>query len=426
MAHPVTSQPPETQRSAPRLGGSTETIIVGAGIAGLACARRLQEAGRRFLLISEDVGGRIRQSRDGAVNLGAYYVRADYTHVNRYVRLGRRIDRLVTQRHYGRDTYTYWDPRLLLHLPQATRFLRLLAEFRARHNVFKRRSISIGQAAAIREDPMLLELYHQPAPDFIAQHRINDLARWYLAPGLHGTAFASLHEITAFTLLLGALPVLVRAYEFTPRFDRLVDGFVDAIAADTVTGLSAHGAGYDIETKANGTLTTERLVIATPTDVAKKLLDLPAAKRPVSAHMFHVFGALRDPFRRADIHLFPESDPTLAIARQESGTVLLSSRRRHPDLDRYFSNWEVLEHKHWNPAFHLLGDDLLEAEQGPNLYLIGDHNIVGLEDAYLTGLHAANRIIAATDSRDRAPEQRAPTDSRHHETTAPNSGVRRH
>jgi hypothetical protein len=88
----------------------------------------------------------------------------------------------------------------------------------------------------------------------------------------------------------------------------------------------------------------------------------------------------------------------LAIARQENGTFLVSSQQPQPDLGRYFTTWRVLECRHWNPAFHLLGDTLLECEQGPGLYLVGDHNIVALEDAYLTGLYAANRIIHATAS----------------------------
>ena len=392
----VTSASFRTHPSAASIDGAKETIIVGAGIAGLACALRLHRAGRPFLMISENVGGRIRRSRDGAVNLGAYYVRADYTHVNRYVRLGRRIDRLAIQRHNGDDTYTYWDGRLFFHLPEAIRFIRLLVLFRRRYNTLKRRSIAMGQAAAIRSDPVLRRLYQQPASDFIDQHQISNLARWYVAPGLHGTAFSSLCDVTAFTLLLDSLPVLIPTYEFTPQFDRLVEGFVDAIAEDTVTALHCRGGGYEIETKANGKLTTDRVVIATPTDVATRLLGLPAAERPVAAHMFHIAGTARDAYDRADIHLFAEHDPTLAIARQAGRTFVVSSRQRYPDLDRYFSAWNVLEHRHWNSAFHLVGETLLECEQGPNLYLIGDYNIVGLEDAYLTGHYAADRIITTS------------------------------
>ena len=385
---------PETGAVAPRVE-SHDTIIVGAGIAGLGCARRLHDAGHTFLVISEDVGGRIQRSGDGAVNLGAYYVRSDYGNVNRYMRLGRRLDRLSIQRHDADgNTYGYWNRRLLLHLPQVARFLRLLVQFRRRYSRLKLRSAVIGQAGAITFDPLLRALYHQPATDFIEHHRIGDLAHWYLEPGVHGTTFTGLRDITAFTLLLAALPILLPAYEFTPLLDELVDGFTNAIVADRVTGINTHPNGYEVRTRTHGTLVAQRVVVATPLDVAKQLLGLSTSKRPATAHMFHVAGKLRYPYDRGDIHLFPATDTTLAIARQESGAILVCSQDRHPDLDRYLITWRVIEHTHWNPAFHIIGHELHKCEQGPNLYMVGDHNIVGLEDAYLTGVYAANRIIA--------------------------------
>ncbi|MCP5110297.1 MAG: NAD(P)/FAD-dependent oxidoreductase, partial [bacterium] len=156
---------PETDLVAPG-GELQDTIIVGAGIAGLACARRLHDSGHRFHVISENVGGRIERSPDGTLNLGAYYVRSDYSHVNQYVQLGRRLDRLAVQRHdTGNSTYRYWDRRLLLHMPQAVRFLRLLVDFRRRYNTLKQLTISTGQANAIRSDAVLHRLYRQPALD---------------------------------------------------------------------------------------------------------------------------------------------------------------------------------------------------------------------------------------------------------------------
>ena len=386
------------------LAPTNRTIIIGAGIAGLACARRLRDAGHPFQVISKDVGGRIERSPDGTLNLGAYYVRSDYSHVNQYVQLGRRLDRLAVQRHdAGNGFYRYWDRRLLLHMPQAARFLRLLVDFRRRYNKLKQSTIAAGQADAIRADAALHDLYRQPALDFVLEHRLDELAKLYIEPGIHGTTFTGLREITAFTMLLGALPILVPAYEFTPRLDRLTAGLKDRILADSVTAISAHPGGYRITTEAHGTTVATHVVVATPTAVAKKLLGLRSTKGSIDAHMFQVAGVLRHPYSRADINLFPAGDHTLAIARQAGGAVLLCSRLRSPDFGRYFAAWRVVAHRHWDPAFHLVGGDLLETEQERNLYLVGDHNIVGLEDAYLTGVHAADRMVAV-ESRKPATE----------------------
>ncbi|MEE8331882.1 MAG: NAD(P)-binding protein [Acidimicrobiia bacterium] len=390
MARPKRLQPTHQAATPP-----VETIIVGAGIAGLACARHLHDAGHPFLVISENVGGRVQRSRDGAINLGAYYVRADYTNVNRYVRLGRRIDRMAPQRHDEDSSYGLWDRRLLLHLPQAGRFLRLLIEFERHYGDFQQRCVTMGQPAAIRSDPLLLRLYHQPAQVFIDEHRLSHLARWYLMPWLLGTAFAPLHAMTAFPLLLGALPLLVPTYEFTLKTDLLIDGFADSIVEETVIGVGLAESSYVVDTSA-GSMMAKRVVIATPTDRARQLLGFAGGKRPVSAHMYQIDGVLRDAYNGADIHLVAGDDSVLAIARQANGSILWCSRLHPPDFDRYLTEWRVIDHKHWNPAFHILGNDLIECEQGPNLYLIGDHNIVGLEDAYLTGLYAANQIIAST------------------------------
>ncbi len=383
-------------RAVSSLARSRETIIVGGGIAGLACARRLDEAQQPFLLISENLGGRIRRSRDNAVNLGAYYVRADYHHVNQLVTRGRRINARATRRHDPEGCYTLWDRRLLLHLPQAAQFLTKLLAFRRHYEVFKANSVAMSQAQAIRSDPHLWHLYQQPASEFVREHRFDAIARDYMAPGLHGTTFLPLNQLTAFSLLLGALPVIVPIYEFTFQPDALVEGFSDALLEDTVTAITAHNSGYQIETQASGSFTADFVVVATPAEVSQQLLGLPAIKGPVQAQMFEIAGTLRGRYNRADINLFPANDPTLAIARQANGSILFCTQQQTPAFDHYFNSWKVIEHKHWNPAFNLVGETLLECEQAPNLYLIGDHNICGLEDAYISGLHAAKRITRSS------------------------------
>lgn len=373
---------------------SHDTVIIGGGIAGLACARRLHDGGRSFLLITENIGGRIRRSTDGAANLGAYYVRGDYHHVNRFVDRGRQIKRRRILRGVGDGLFTQSDLPLLRYLPQTVRFVRFMREFRNHYEHFKQDCLRMSQAQAIRSNPLLWDLYREPAPRMIQRLRIEDLARLYLAPAVHGTAFTSVDRVTAFTLLVGVLPTVIPMFEYTFRFDLITAGLEKALLFDSVTEVTTTGGRYSIQTRTSGILAADHVVVATPIDVSARLLELGPVKRPISAHTFIVKGNLRHPLDRAPFTLFPEGDPTFGIARQSGGSILFCSDSDDPDFDKHFTSWEVVEHHHWNPAFQLEGDALLECEQGPGLFVIGDHNVCDLEDAYITGVYAANRILA--------------------------------
>lgn len=379
-----------------RLSRRYETVIVGGGIAGLACARRLHDEGRSFLLITEDIGGRIRPSADGAVNLGAYYVRSDYSHVEPYVERGRRIKRRDILRGADDGSFTRSDLPLLRHLPQTIRFVRLMREFRRHYEPFKRACLEVSQAEAIRADPLLHDLYREPAADFVERHRVGAVSRHYLEPAIRATGFTSLSELTAFTLLVGVLPMVVPMFEYTFDLDALVAGFEQAVTLDSVTALSPTSDGFSIRARSGASIDAANVVVATPSDVAARLLELGPVKRPISAHMLLVRGNLRRPWSTAPYSVFPPGDEVFAIARQAGGSTLVSAATGEPDLTRIFSDGEVVEHHHWAPAFHLGGDALLECEQQPGLYLIGDHNVCDLEDAYLTGVYAASRIIAGS------------------------------
>ena len=340
-------------------------MIVGGGIAGLACARRLSDNRRGFVLITEDIGGRVRASRDGAANLGAYYVRADYLHVNRFVERGRRITRRQMLRGSDDGSFTRSDLPLLRHLPQTVRFIRVMREFRRHYDVFKRECMLVSQAAAIKADPMLWDLYREPARRFVRRHRIEDIARSYLAPAIQGTGFTSLDGLTAFTLLVGVLPTMIPIHEYTFRFDRLTAGFENSLLIDTVTELTPTLDGYLVRTQRSGNFTADNVVVATPTDVSARLLGLHSVKTPLAAHMFIVEGRLRRPWATATYSLFPERHCIFAIARLSNGATLFCAASGDPDFALYFHSWEVVEHHHWNPAFHLGGDALLDCEQRP-------------------------------------------------------------
>ncbi len=196
--------------------------------------------------------------------------------------------------------------------------------------------------------------------------------------------------------MVAILPMVIPAYEFTFRFETLMAGFEEALVLASVTEITRTTDHYEIRTHSTGSFAADNVVVATPIEVASLLLDLGETKSPIRGHTYRLRGALRQPWARVGFSLFPDSSDTCSIAQQNDGSILLLSVSEDPDFARYFSDWEVVEHLHWKPAFHLGGFALLECEQGAGLYLIGDHNVCTLEDAFITGIHAANRILART------------------------------
>jgi glycine/D-amino acid oxidase-like deaminating enzyme len=370
-----------------------ETIIIGGGIAGLACGRRLCDAGVEFTIVTRDVGGRIRRSQDGGQNLGAYYVMADYHHVQRYTRRGRELNMLRSRVHLESGSYTARNWRSLVTLPQSLRLRRLLRAFRSHYEAFKKACETTSQAQAIRADPFLWNLYRESASDLIEEHRIADFVGAFAAPSLHGTTFLPLSRLSGFVFLQFTLPMIVPIYEFSFQKDAMIRGFEDAIRLGSVTQIEREGDIHRVELAGGERMRARNLVVATPIDVSRRLLGLGPVKQPVRAHMFQISGTLRPAFARETIQLFGQNDSMLAIARQENGSILFCSRDEKPDFARFFENHRILEHHYWNPAFNLEGDTLLECEQVENLYLIGDCNVCGLEDSFITGLYAANRIL---------------------------------
>jgi len=372
---------------------SHETVIVGGGIAGLACGRQLHDHQQRFLLITESIGGRLRRSADGTANLGAYYVRGDYTHVNQFVDRGRRIRRRNILRGIDAESFSNSDLPLVMHVPETVRFLRLMREFRRHYASFQRDCLQSSQKAAIEGDPYLASLYRQPAREFVQRHRIETIARTYLAPAIHGTGFTQVDGLTAFTLMVAVLPTVVPMFEYTFRPDHLTEGFEGQLLFGSVASITRTDDGYSVHTRDSGTHYAQNVVVATPAAVSATLLDVGPMKRPISARMFLVRGRLLEPWAKTIVTLFPPGDTTFALAKQVDGSTVFCSASENPDFAKYFADWTVVEHVVWDPAFHLVGDELLDCEQGPGLFLIGDHNVCTLEDAYITGLYAANRIL---------------------------------
>ncbi|MFX0066931.1 MAG: NAD(P)-binding protein [Candidatus Hermodarchaeota archaeon] len=369
-----------------------ETIIIGAGIAGLACARRLQEKGRDFLIISKDIGGRVLTSTDGRVNYGAFFVCLDYQNMLKYVKLKSRIKLSDFCFHKGNKKYFLFEPKLIRYSLQFIKVLYLLYEFRKAFRKFRQVSETISQKTAIEKDAFLYELYLQKADIFVKKQKIQEVTDTYLAQGLYSTTFSKLSEMSAFCFLQYLTPIITPTYTFSFEKERMIKPFKDKILLDYVNNISYNDGHYKVTTD-NKIFYAKNIVLATEITISKKFADVKKTNAPVDTHMLHIKGIPKNVIAKKNYQLFTPPSSVQAMARLEDGTYLFYYKNERPSLKDFFKEYSIVAHKHWDPAGTINGHTLIESNRGNNLYLIGDFNVCGLEDTYITGIYAANQII---------------------------------
>ncbi|MFX1253143.1 MAG: NAD(P)-binding protein [Promethearchaeota archaeon] len=369
-----------------------ETIIIGAGIAGLACARRLQEKDRDFLIISKDIGGRVLTSTDGRVNYGAFFVCLDYQNMLKYVKLKSRIKLSDFCFHRGNKRYVLFELKLIKYSFQFIKVLYLLYKFRKAFRRFRKASETISQKTAIEKDAFLHGLYMQKADIFVKKQKIQEVTDTYLAQGLYSTTFSKPSGMNAFCFLQYLTPIITPIYTFTFEKERMIKPFKDKIQLGYVNNISYYNGQYKVTTD-NKIFYAKNIVLATEIIISKRFAGVEKTNAPVDTHMLHIKGIPKSIIARKDYQLFAHPSNVQAMARLEDGTYLFYYKNVRPSLKDFFKEYSIVAHKHWDPAGTINGHTLIESNRGNNLYLIGDFNICGLEDAYITGIYAANQIL---------------------------------
>lgn len=381
------NRPSETRR---------KTIIVGGGVAGLACAHKLTQSGDNdFVLLSENLGGRVITSPDHQVNYGAFYVHIDYKNLIPFVKLKRRIKSQNISIFFGNEWRSLLNLRNWSHMWSLLRFLWFLRKFRSRYGRFRRACEVLSQKAAMGRDPWLENQFHSSAFETIKQLGIEFWTERFFESLIRSTAFLDVRQISSFYFAACCLPVITPVHEFELQIQQLTEPFRSAIRTTKVIGITKTHKTWRVETDSAGCLHGENLVLATPISVTKELIAVEEPTNPaVAIYMLHLKGRLRPEYTQHDFYMLPREGDDIVLVREPNQTMLLYSRNPSPDATPYFESFEVITRKHWDPAF-FIGTQILESEQGNGLFLIGDHSICSLEDAFITGLFAANRIIAA-------------------------------
>ena len=366
-----------------------DTVIIGAGIAGLACAKRLQESNEDFLLISENIGGRLLTSKDGTANYGAFFVCSDYHNVLKYVTLDSRIKLRDFCFHDNDDIYVLFEPKLMRYLFQFMKTFKILYKFRKAFRKFRITSQTISQKKAIESDPFLHELYMKNAVDFVKEHNIQSGTEVYLSKALYSTTFSTINEMNALSFLQYLLPLITRIYTFKFEKEKMIGSFKDKIKMDTVIDLKYNDGRYKITSKGEN-FSSKNIVLATEIGWSKHFAGVKKTNKPVSTHMHHIRGIPKKNISHKRYQLFSTNSDIQAIADLKDGSYLFYYKQKQPLLENYFSKYRLIDSHFWDPAGTINGHNLIESSRGNNMYLIGDYNVVGLEESYITVTYAAN------------------------------------
>lgn len=374
---------------------SFDTLIIGAGISGLACARHLSAVGEDFALVSKDIGGRILTSEDGTANYGAFFVCSDYYHVLPHVSIKSRIKLSDFCFHDQEQTYVLFEPTLLPYTFQFLKTMKMLYRFRKAFRAFRKKSEHISQKQAIEQNALLHELYIKKAHEFVQEHHLQKGTDKYLSKALYSTTFSTISEMNAFSFLQFLLPLITPIYTFTFEKEKMTDPFKECVILGDVTGIHYKNKHYKVQTK-DTFFQAKNLVIATDISSATCFVLLEKTNKPVSTHMVHLAGKPLQHIARKKYQLFAPPSNVQAVANLGDGTYLFYYRYAPPSIENYFSEFRILGRHFWDPAGTINGHTLIESNRGNNLYVIGDGNVAGLEESYITGLYAANHIYSCT------------------------------
>lgn len=376
----------------------TETIIIGGGISGLACGNELYKAGKDFVLLTEELGGRMLTSKTHTVDYGASYITGEYKNTSLFIDKGERLR--------VRDLYfsiggifrnIFHDRKIIFSVARMTKFLSLLNDFRKRLNRLRKKSLYMEQKEALKDDPVLQNYLQESVEVFVKKYHIEYLNEVYFNPVVNSTAFVDYKHTSVFYYLGSLMPLIAKTYvaDFRHTINRLTHDWKEKIILTTVSEITRFSENELLIKTSIGDYSCKNVVLALPYKEAEMIYKVPKPKHPgIQIYVFHVVGKRKVIYREKKVVFFkPEHHEITILWKQKTGSDIIFSKVANPDLEKYYESDYVVQRIHWATSVVLSDEHWISQDMGDGVFLASDYNLTGLEDAYITGVYAANRII---------------------------------
>ena len=372
----------------------SKTVIIGGGMAGMSCAMRLLEARQDFLMITENIGGRIMYEREEKVNLGAYFVMKNYINACQLLTTGSWINPIDACFHLSAtEHHAVLSIHTIRLLPELLRFYLAMWEFSHHYESYKQRCLVMSQKAALKADPYIAELFSMPVRQFVQAKKFERAAAEYLSKFAYACTGASMEQLTALDFLTASQGMVLPIYEIILKPEMIAQKLGERLIYDNIIHIESQQRKHVLISKSGRTYQTDKVVIATPATVTQQLLGIKEIRAASQIHVFHVNARLKADFRQHSANFLPYSSEIMMTNKQHDGTYLIYSREKDVDLYQVCEQFHLLTAMHWEKAMYTQGVAYLEQQYEDGIYVAGDHNGLGLEPTAISGVFAANQII---------------------------------
>ena len=402
-----------------------ETIVLGAGAAGMNCCLELQKAGREYLLVSPNIGGRICNDEERHMNYGAVFYFGTYKYMLGSGLLQGTVDVLpklsMGQCHHDNGkSYEPVSATTVADAPSLFKYMKWMRDtFIPRYSAFKDNCCTMEVSAALELDPMIKELYTESAQRFIDHMGFGPICRDLVSMFAHACTGTKIADLTALDYLNTVQPLTMRIVGVPPlkllfdlkRFDFDSKGVQARLAqgsGEVLIGEAAHvakaGEGWAVAV-GEEELACDNLIMATPAHITAQLLEgvpgVPALDIRKASQLtgYLVRGKAKPGYAGHTVHLFDDTIPIIYIAHRLDGDYEIFTEVDFEEgrkFDEYFDEWEVLGKKYWEYALYTAAHEALPQNLAPGLIMAGDVNGLGMEPAAISGIYAANKILGKT------------------------------